>query len=144
MILNLPLLYFVWTEEYYQTSPNKNKSSNLWHITSILVCYIFVHDSWSITKYSAPTLAYIFRQNDAFWVKNTNFNKMLQCRFRTCVRNVTILEGYTPTIEQMLKDNIFQQKCRFQIFFFLQTFFDCVKKLKLWVPGKAHHKTQFA
>ena len=28
------------------------------------------------TEYSAPTLAYIFRQNDAFWVKNTNFNKM--------------------------------------------------------------------
>ena len=43
MTLNLPLLYFVWTEEYCQTSPNKNKSPNLWHITSILVCCIFVH-----------------------------------------------------------------------------------------------------
>ena len=41
MTLNLPLLYFVWTEEYCQTSPNKNKSPNLWHITSILVCCIF-------------------------------------------------------------------------------------------------------
>ena len=41
MTLNLPLLYFVWTEEYCQTSPNKNKSPNLWHVTSILVCCIF-------------------------------------------------------------------------------------------------------
>ena len=33
MTLNLPLTYFVWTEEYYQTSLNKNKSPNLcWHI----------------------------------------------------------------------------------------------------------------
>ena len=40
MTLNLPLLYFVWTEEYCQTSPNKNKSPNLWHVTSILVCCI--------------------------------------------------------------------------------------------------------
>ena len=40
MTLNLPLLYFVWTEEYCQTSPNKNKSPNLWHITSILVCCV--------------------------------------------------------------------------------------------------------
>ena len=35
----------VWTEEYCQTSPNKNKSPNLWHIPSILVCCIFVHQS---------------------------------------------------------------------------------------------------
>ena len=41
MTLNLPLLYFVWPEEYCQTSPNKNKSPNLWHVTSILVCCIF-------------------------------------------------------------------------------------------------------
>jgi hypothetical protein len=41
MTLYLPLLYFVWNEECCQTSPNKNKSPNLWHITSILVCCIF-------------------------------------------------------------------------------------------------------
>ena len=41
MNLNLPLSYFVWTEEYCQTSPNKNKSPNLWHVTSILVCCMF-------------------------------------------------------------------------------------------------------
>ena len=41
MTLNLPLLYFVWTEEYCQTSPNKHKSPNLWHVTSIFVCCIF-------------------------------------------------------------------------------------------------------
>ena len=43
MTLNLPLSYFVWTEEYCQTSPNKNKSPNLWHLTSILVCLIFAY-----------------------------------------------------------------------------------------------------
>jgi hypothetical protein len=41
MSLNLPLLYVVWLEEYFQISPNKNKSPNLWHVTSILVCCIF-------------------------------------------------------------------------------------------------------
>ena len=44
MTLNLHLLYFVWTEEYCQTSPNKNKSPNLWQVTSILVCCIFVSE----------------------------------------------------------------------------------------------------
>ena len=41
MTLNLPLLYVLWLEEYCQTSPNKNKSPNLWHVRSILVFYIF-------------------------------------------------------------------------------------------------------
>ena len=41
MTLNQTLLYFVWTEEYCQTSPNKNKTLNLWHVISILVCCIF-------------------------------------------------------------------------------------------------------
>ena len=48
MTLNLPLLYFVCTEEYCQTSPNKNKSPKLWHITSILACCIF---AW---RYTTP------------------------------------------------------------------------------------------
>ena len=42
MTLSLPLLYVLWLEEYWQISPNKNKSPNLWHVTSILVCCIFV------------------------------------------------------------------------------------------------------
>ena len=41
MTLNLPLLYFVWLEEYCRPSPNKKKSPSLWHVTSILVCFIF-------------------------------------------------------------------------------------------------------
>ena len=41
MNLNLPLLYFLGLEEYCQTSPNKNKSPNLWQVTDILVCCIF-------------------------------------------------------------------------------------------------------
>jgi hypothetical protein len=45
MTLNLPLLYFVWTDEYCQTSPKKPKSSNIWHVTSILVCCIFGADA---------------------------------------------------------------------------------------------------
>ena len=32
---------FFWIEEYCQTSPNKNRSPNLWHVISILVCCIF-------------------------------------------------------------------------------------------------------
>ena len=41
MTLNLPLLYWFWFVEYCQTCPNKNKSPNLWHVTSILVSCIF-------------------------------------------------------------------------------------------------------
>ena len=41
MTLNLPLLDWFWFVKYCQTSPNKNKSPNLWHVTSILVCCIF-------------------------------------------------------------------------------------------------------
>ena len=41
MTLNLPSLYVLWLEEYCQISPNKNKSLNFWHVTSILVCCIF-------------------------------------------------------------------------------------------------------
>ena len=46
MTLNLPLLYVLWLEEYCQISPNKNKSPNLWHVTSILVSYIFGSTYW--------------------------------------------------------------------------------------------------
>ena len=41
MTLNIPLLYVLRLEEYCQISPNKSKSPNLWHITSILFCCIF-------------------------------------------------------------------------------------------------------
>ena len=40
MTLNLPLLHWFWFVEYCRTSPNKNKSPNVWHITSVLVCCI--------------------------------------------------------------------------------------------------------
>ena len=43
MTLNLNLLYVLWLEEYCQISPNKNKSPILWHVSSILVCCIFVY-----------------------------------------------------------------------------------------------------
>ena len=38
MTLKLPFLYVSWLEEYCQISQNKNKSLDLWHRTSILVC----------------------------------------------------------------------------------------------------------
>ena len=50
MTLNLPLLYVLWLEEYCQISPNKNKSPNLWHVTSI----------W----FSPDKIL----QNEAFWI----------------------------------------------------------------------------
>ena len=37
MTLNLPSSYWFWFVEYCQTSPDKNNSPNLWHVTSILV-----------------------------------------------------------------------------------------------------------
>ena len=40
---------FIILVEYCQTSPNKNKSPNLWHVTSILVCCIFA-DGHLITE----------------------------------------------------------------------------------------------
>ena len=60
MTLNLPLLYFVWTEEYCQTSPNKNKLPNLWHVTRILVYWIFAYCiSWAVGKEAMDTPEYI-------------------------------------------------------------------------------------
>ena len=58
MTLNLPILYFVWTGEYCQTSPNKNKSPNLWHVTRILVCCIFGWRNWKVRR-SQNTLSSI-------------------------------------------------------------------------------------
>jgi hypothetical protein len=52
MTLNLPLLYVLWLEEFCRISPYKNKSPNLWHITSILVCCIFAITPWNeLQKY---------------------------------------------------------------------------------------------
>ena len=49
--IGIPLLYWFWFVEYYHTSPNKNRSLNLWHVTSILVCCIFApayKNEWSV------------------------------------------------------------------------------------------------
>ena len=80
MTLNLPLLYFVWTEEYCQTSPNKNKSPNLWHVTSILICCIFAKYNTVITfgrmKLSHCFGSFIWKENKyidnyLFWDKGS-------------------------------------------------------------------------
>ena len=50
MTLNLPLLYFVWTEEYCQTSPNKNKPPNLWHL-SLLYFWLQPSSDYSFCQF---------------------------------------------------------------------------------------------
>ena len=60
MTLNLPLLYVLWLEEYWQISPNKNKSPNLWHVTSILVCCIFA-TCWQYPLIDYLEIAYPLR-----------------------------------------------------------------------------------
>ena len=77
MTLNLPLLYVLWWEEYWQTSPNKNQSPNLWHVTSISVCCIF--DSMYLGP-KMETLLFIWISSKSFrhyWDKVILVNKHL-------------------------------------------------------------------
>ena len=67
MTLSLPLLYFVWSEEYCQTSPN------LWHVTSILVYCIFVYAYKTKTSkpqnfWIAPSKKHFSGSNDQNWM----------------------------------------------------------------------------
>ena len=71
MTLNLPLLYFVWSEENWKTSPNKSKSRNLWHVTSILVCCIFHEGDVS---YILDVLFSFFQQVLAYFISGTFHN----------------------------------------------------------------------
>ena len=75
MTLSLPLLYFVWTEEYCQTNPNKNKPPNLWHVTSILICCIFVH---------GPRTCAVLN-----WVQNNLYTRI----FRRCHKDFSQILG---------------------------------------------------
>ena len=64
MTLNLPLLYVLWLEEYCQINPNKNRSPNLWHVTSILVCCIFanVHVT-SVREIKSGDILFVLERN---------------------------------------------------------------------------------
>ena len=73
MTLNLHLLYFVWTEEYYQNSPNRNKSRNLWHVTCILVCCIF-DEGDAYISYILDVLFSFFQQVLAYFISGTFHN----------------------------------------------------------------------
>ena len=73
MNLNLHLLYFVWTEEYYQNSPNRNKSRNLWHVTCILVCCIF-DEGDAYISYILDVLFSFFQQVLAYFISGTFHN----------------------------------------------------------------------
>ena len=67
MTLNLPLLYVLWLEEYRQISPNENKSPNLWHVTSILVCCIFARSCWMPPNWDVANLHEQVRKTLHFW-----------------------------------------------------------------------------
>ena len=73
MTLNIPLKYLVWTEEYCQTSQNKNKSPNLWHVTSILVCCIF-DEGDAYISYILDVLFSFFQQVLAYFISGTFHN----------------------------------------------------------------------
>ena len=57
MTLNLPFIYVLWLEEYCQISPNKNRSPNLWHVTSLLYFCLELNEE-ILLKYS--WMKYIF------------------------------------------------------------------------------------
>ena len=84
MTLNLPLLYWLWFVEYCQNSPNKNKSPNHWHVTSILVCCIFA-------------------------VSNRIYHAILlqvMCIFLySALRERAVVEGIKPTTEKTHRGN---------------------------------------
>ena len=73
MTLNLPLLYFVWTEESWKTSPNENEWRNLWQVTSILVCCIF-HEGDAYISYILDVLFSFFQQVLAYFISGTFHN----------------------------------------------------------------------
>ena len=72
MTLNLPLLYVLWLEEYCQIRPNKNKSPNLWHITSILnsLLYFCVSLYWILNLDPCPKY---FRSVQKHWTSQKLF-----------------------------------------------------------------------
>ena len=76
MTLNLPLLYVLWLEEYCQISPNRNKSPNLWHATSIFVCCIFA----SIESLQHPSLTYFLHFLSFFTDHNSGTSHWLDPR----------------------------------------------------------------
>ena len=73
MTLNLPLLYFVWTEAYCQTSSNKNKLRNFQHVTSILV-FSFFDEGDAYISYILDVLFSFFQQVLAYFISGTFHN----------------------------------------------------------------------
>ena len=78
MTLNLPLLYFVWTEKY---CPNKNKSPNSWHVTSILVCCIFGYylSRFSVDAMKQKHRTYHNGKNVKYYPELVNIFFLLKC-----------------------------------------------------------------
>ena len=66
-------IIFFWIEEYCQTSPNKNQSPNLWHVTSILVCCIF-DEGDAYISYILDVLFSFFQQVLAYFISGTFHN----------------------------------------------------------------------
>ena len=91
MTLNLPLLYWFWLVEYCQTSPNKNKSPNLWQVTNILVCCIFAQTPWFKQQ--------VFKcSNSTLWLENSilNTKKMLNIDNKKFESTFLSFESYKP------------------------------------------------
>ena len=59
------IIFWFWFVEHCQTSPNKNKSQNLWQVTSILVCCIFAPDHRVILDHETFQIFVIWLKNES-------------------------------------------------------------------------------
>ena len=109
MTLNLPFLYVLWLEEYCQTSPNKNKSPNLWtrnkHLSLLYFCYkrtqvwnfwwtilcilgltyilAFVHCNHNLSE------IFLYGSARTFWRSNYNFMQL--CFHKIFLKHTRVL-----------------------------------------------------
>ena len=119
--MNLPLLYFVWTEEYCQTSPNKNKSPNLWQVTSILVCCIF-GEAVHITTTAEDRVTLSWSNGNSSWEPGYYTHKNIRyLRFRIRYNyfnlNAKIASGFFLIWESLIDSkDLYPTKSRFRIF----------------------------
>ena len=67
MTLNLPLLYFVWTEEYCQTSPNKKQIAKPLTRNKHLSLVYFLDGSYSILPRPLPAIFFLSASSNNNW-----------------------------------------------------------------------------
>ena len=95
MTLNLPLLCWFWFVEYCPTSPNKNKSPKLWHVTSILVCWIFWGRGQKSWKFADVLMDGPKRENKIQWT-GKHLPHSPRYTYYKCMHNVskTFMNSY--------------------------------------------------